>query len=145
MNKETAVQGMERLVEYFDELPAEKIDQSNGNILSHDGCGCFGAHVAFALLPNCKQCEAEGVIAWHYGDGSGIFNDIIRALTDGNRTCIDILERRQGIRNPFGSGDWPRPHREVVRDIYNDLIGSGQEQEGIPVDWPVHESVSVLA
>ena len=111
-----------KLRDYFKDIPAENIVQVIPGILKYDSregiisrplCGCFGAHVAKALLQPYSYTEKNNPF-WLFVQVYPKFKDLLGF--DDRR-----LYRHGAAKEPFGMEDWSKHPVEVLNSIIEEI------------------------
>lgn len=112
---EASIYFLNKVIKYFDEIPACQIDQSKGRIRVDDPkpVGDFGAHIARAL--NMIAHDVHKTPFYYYRDGETAFE---RALGFGHPYDVAHYLANHGAGWCFGRSDpWPTHPVEVLRSV----------------------------
>ena len=121
-------QRLVRLLEYFDEVEWECIDQTLGQYNPYQSGSCFGAHVSHHFYDELKAFYRRLKTPVRYRDGR------ISSLPGKGHflTAAVLWERWTGVHRlwltyygasyaPFGTKSWSRHPADVIRSILADV------------------------
>ena len=120
----------ERLLEYFRDLPEDRIFQGIGHsyIGMEEKPMCFGAHVSKAL--GIEACCDDSAKVCHV-DGARAFGELITEVSGRNQAPIFM---EHGVAAPYGVEGWERKPYDVLCDIFDDIGLVPKEVHDFPED-----------